>query len=189
MSYKIGFAVTGSFCTLSKCLVAIDELIKKGYDITPILSYTVQRFDTRFFQADDFKREITSKTGKKFISTIQEAEPIGPKKLFDCLVVCPATGNTISKIANAVTDTPVTMAVKSHLRNNMAVVLSLSTNDGLSGSAVNIGKLLNRKNIYFVPFGQDDAVNKPCSLMADLSYLDDTIKSAIQGKQFQPLLS
>lgn len=188
MKLKLGLCVCGSFCTLKSVICVAKKLVDDGYEVIPVFSYSVAQTDTRFFMAEDFKTQITEITGNIPIVTIKEAEPIGPKKLFDAIAVVPTTGNTLAKIAHGITDTPVTMAVKAHLRNNRPVIISVSTNDGLSASGENIGKLLNRKNIYFVPFGQDDMKNKPCSLVANNDLVGETIEAALLGTQLQPLL-
>lgn len=185
---KVGVAVTGSFCTIREVLQEIESLVESGADVYPILSFSTGNMDTRFIGAEELKCRLKEITGNNVITTIQEAEPIGPKKLLDVMVVMPCTGNTMAKLANSVVDSPALMAVKSHLRNNRPVVLAVSTNDGLMGSAVNIGKMLARKNIYFVPFGQDDCINKPFSLVADFTKICETVKEAAEGKQLQPLL-
>ena len=146
---KIGFALTGSFCTFSKTIPKIKELVKEGAEVIPIMSYNAYELDTKFGKAEDFIAQIEEITGKKIIHTIQGAEPIGPKKMTDIMIIAPATGNTIAKLANGITDTPVTMAAKSHLRNENPLIIAISTNDALSGSAKNIGTLLNRRNYYF----------------------------------------
>jgi dipicolinate synthase subunit B len=185
---KIGFALTGSFCTFNKVISEIGNIMAEGAEVYPIISDSVDKFDTRFGRAEDIKQKIISITGKNIISTIIDAEPIGPKSLLDILVVAPCTGNSISKIANAITDTPVTMACKAHMRNQKPLVLAISTNDGLAANAKNIGMLLNMKNIYFVPFGQDDPGNKPGSLVAKNDLIIPTIIQAMKGKQIQPML-
>lgn len=185
---RVGFAITGSFCTFAKTIPQIEILVKEGADVLPIISESVDKFDTRFGTADDLKKKLTLITGKKPISTIVEAEPIGPKGLLDILVIAPCTGNTISKIANAITDGPVTMACKAHLRNMRPVVIAVSTNDGLSTNAKNIGTLLNMKNIFMVPFGQDDPIKKCTSLVADFEQILFAVQNALQNIQMQPLL-
>lgn len=185
---KIGFGITGSFCTISKILPVIEELAANGADVLPIISKTVAETDTRFGKADDLKRMLEGITGKKPLREITEVEPIGPKGLIDVMVAAPCTGNSIAKIANGISDTPVTLAVKSHLRNNRPVVIAVSTNDGLSGNIKNIGALLTRKNIYIVPFGQDDSASKENSLVSDFGLIAPTITSALKGAQLQPLL-
>ena len=185
---KLGLCITGSFCTFKSILNAVDDLIANDYDVTPIFSFNVSTFDTRFFKQADFEKLIVEKTGKTPIKTIVDAEPIGTSKGFDLMLVAPCTGNTLAKIAYGITDTPVTMAVKAHLRNNRPVVLSVSSNDALGANAKNIGALLNMKNIYFVPFGQDAPFKKTNSLIADVSQIVPTCKEAIVGRQIQPLL-
>lgn len=185
---KVGFALTGSFCTFARIVPEIEKLVAEGADIMPIMSETVDGTDTRFGKADEWKMKIEAITGKKIVKSIPEAEPIGPKALLDVLVVAPCTGNTLAKIANAVTDTSVTMAVKAHLRNNRPVIIAVSTNDGLSANAKNLGQLLNVKNVFFVPFGQDDPLKKENSLVAKFDMIIPTILDAMKGKQIQPLL-
>ena len=185
---KIGFALTGSFCTFSKTIPKMKELVKLGADVLPIMSFNAYNMDTKFGKAEDFIKEIEEITGKKIIHSITEAEPIGPKKLTDIMIVAPASGNTMAKIANDIADTPVTMAVKSHLRNNSPVVIAPSTNNALSGNAENIGKLLNRKNIYFVSFRQDNPITKPRSMVFDPEYIIKTIKFALDNEQIQPII-
>ncbi len=186
---RIGITMTGSFCTFSKVIEQIKELSKRGADIIPIMSFNSSMLDTKFGKAKDFVDEIEQISGKKVIDTIQGAEPIGPKKMTDIMLVAPCSGNTIAKIANNVIDTPATMAVKSHLRNENPVVIAISTNDGLSGSAENIGKLLNRNNFFFVPFRQDNPITKPRSLVFDEKYIIKTIEEALDNRQLQPILS
>ena len=185
---KIGYVLTGSFCTFSKTIPKMKELIDKGADIIPIMSYNSYKMDTKFGKAQDFINKIETITGKKIIHTIQGAEPIGPKALTDIMVVAPCSGNTMAKLACDIIDTPATMAVKSHLRNNLPVVIAPSTNNGLGANAVNIANLLNRKNYYFVPFRQDNPITKPRSVIFDFDYLIKTIESALDGKQIQPIL-
>lgn len=185
---KIGFALTGSSCNFSFVLPIIEDLVKKGADIYPIISHAVDTFDTRFGTAEEWKNRLKEVTGKDIIKTIVEAEPVGPKLNLDVIVVAPCTGNTTAKLANAITDTSVTMACKAHLRNQRPLVLAIATNDGLGANARNIGLLLNTKNIYFVPFGQDDSMKKPNSLIAKFDKIEETIEYALKGKQIQPLL-
>ncbi len=185
---KIGIGITGSFCTISKIPPVISALAEKGYDVYAVLSETVADTDTRFGKAEDLKNTLKEITGKEPLTKLTEVEPIGPKASLDILVIAPCTGNTISKIANGIADTSVTLAVKSHLRNNRPVVIAVSTNDGLGGNAPNIGKLLSRKNIYIVPFRQDDCIEKENSLLSDFNLIENTIKSALKGNQLQPLL-
>lgn len=183
----IGFALTGSFCTIPTVLPILDELAQV-HNVIPILSPIVANTDTRFTNAEELKKAIKASTGKDPITTIAQAEPIGPKKLLDVLVIAPCTGNTLSKIYYGITDTPVAMAVKSHLRNDRPVVLAISTNDGLSNNAKTIGALLNMRNIYFVPFGQDNYEKKCHSLVAHFSDIQETAEAAFEGRQIQPLL-
>lgn len=185
---SIGFAITGSHCTLEKIIPEIEKMIAEGAAICPILSESVLNTDTRFGTADFWYKRILEVTGTKPITCITEAEPIGPKGLFDVMIIAPCTGNTIGKLANGVTDATVLMAAKAHLRNQKPLVLAISTNDALGLNAVNIGKLLNTKNIYFVPFGQDDPAKKANSLVANMHKIIDTIIYALDGKQIQPLL-
>ena len=182
-----GFAICGSFCTFSKVLPCLEGLVQSGMNVIPILSQNAATMDTRFFKAQDFTDRVRMICQRELITTIPEAEPIGPKKLLDILVIAPCTGNTLGKLANGITDTPVTMATKSHLRNGRPVLIGVSTNDALGISARSIAMLENAKNIYFVPMRQDDAVNKPNSLVADFARLEDTIQAALKGMQLQPL--
>ncbi len=185
---KLGFALTGSFCTLEKALDAMSELCVEKYEITPILSPIVAESSTRFMQNDELYSRLSMITPKKPITTVIEAEPIGPKKMFDAIVVAPCTGNTLSKLALGITDTSVTMAVKASLRNNIPVIIAPSSNDALATGAKNIGMLLNMKNIYFVPFSQDDAEGKPRSAVADFSLVEATLEKAMSGEQIQPII-
>jgi dipicolinate synthase subunit B len=184
----VGFALTASYCTFEATLGAMERLTKACKRVCPILSYNAQSVDTRFGKAADFLRRIGEITGERPMKTITEAEPIGPRKLLDVLLVAPCTGNTLGKLAHGITDTPVLMAAKSSLRNGLPVVLAVSTNDGLGASAANIGLLLARKNIYFVPYGQDDPLGKPLSLMAKPEKIEETLMAALDGKQIQPIL-
>ncbi len=187
-TYRVGFALCGSFCTFSKAMTALEAVQARFETVVPIVSEMVADTDTRFGAAHDFIREMERICDKRVIATVKEAEPIGPKGLLDVLVICPCTGNTLGKLANGVTDTAVTMAAKAHLRNGRPLVLAVSTNDGLSASAANLGALLNRKNVYFVPFRQDDPVKKPASLVADFDKVPETIQEALAGRQIQPVL-
>ena len=184
---KIGFAMCGSFCTYAQVFPVMEELARQ-HTLIPIFSEISHSTDSRFGTAAAHIARATAICGQEPLHTVAQVEPIGPKKLLDVLVVAPCTGNTIAKIANGITDTSITMAVKAHLRNERPVILAVSTNDGLSGNAGNIGKLLNTRNIYFVPFGQDDAFGKPRSLVADFEKIGETIKKAVEGQQIQPLL-
>ena len=185
---KIGFAMCGSYCTYAQVLDSLEKVKEEFGDVTPIMSERASSTDSRFGSAEGFVRRIEDICGRGIISTVADAEPIGPKKLLDVLVVAPCTGNTAAKLASGITDSSVTMAVKAHLRNARPVVLAVATNDGLSAGAGNIGALLNRRNIYFVPFGQDDPDKKPRSLMADFDLINDAIKAAFIGKQLQPIV-
>ncbi len=187
-SIRLGFALCGSFCTFEKAIACMEDLAKKGYDLTPIMSSTAYETDTRFGRALDIVARVEDICKKKVIYTITAAEPIGPQKLLDAIAVAPCTGNTLAKLAGGITDSAVTMACKAHLRNSRPVVLALSTNDALGASAVNIGSLLSRKNIYFVPFSQDDPEKKPFSMTADLSLLEDSVKAALDRIQLQPIV-
>ncbi len=185
---KIGYVLTGSFCTFKKTIPIIKELKKLGAILIPIMSYNSYNLDTKFGKAQDFIDNIENITEHKIIHTIQDAEPIGPKKLTDIMVIAPCSGNTISKLAYDIIDTPATMATKSHLRNNLPVVIAVSTNNGLGANAENIGKLLNRRNYYFVPFRQDNPITKPRSIVADFDMIPETIKQALDGNQINPIL-
>ncbi len=184
---KIGYALCGSFCTFSKSFEVIKSLVLAGAKITPIMSFCASSVDTRFGDALENIKKLEELTGEKVIKTIEGAEPIGPKFMFDVLVVAPCTGNTLAKLSNGIIDTPVTMAVKSHIRNSRPVVIAAATNDGLAGSAKNIGSLLNYKEFYFVPLSQDDYKNKPRSLVANFDKIEETAINALNGKQSQPI--
>ncbi len=185
---SIGLAFTGSFCTYEKIFTALEELKKTGASLLPVFSLNASQLNSRFGTSSSFLERARELTGKEPITTIPGAEPIGPKGLMDILVIAPCTGNTLSKLANGISDTPVLMAAKSHLRNNRPLVLSLSTNDALGMNLKNIGILLNTKNIYFVPFGQDDYRAKPNSMTAFTELLPETIDCALSGKQIQPVI-
>ena len=185
---KLGFALCGSFCTLERTLQTMEELAAQGWEIQPIMSPITYRTDTRFGTAEQWRSRVEALGGRPIWHTIPQVEPIGPRALLDLLLVAPCTGNTLGKLACGITDTPVTMAVKAHLRNLRPVVLAVSTNDGLGASARNIGTLLNCRNFYFVPFAQDDPLHKEASLVADLSRTQETLLAALQGRQLQPLL-
>ncbi len=184
---RVGLAMCGSFCTFEKVL-AIAEDLKGRYDLTAILSETAAGTDSRFGKAADYIAQLEHITGKPVITTIPDAEPIGPKKLFDVLVIAPCTGNTLAKLAHGITDTAVTMAAKAHLRNGRPLCVAFTTNDGLSVTLQNVGALLMRKNVYFVPFHQDDPIGKPNSLAADFTKLEQTFQAAVDHNQLQPLL-
>ena len=184
----VGFALCGSFCTHAKAVEALERVKARFARVVPIVSETVAATDTRFGAAHDLMREVERICDHRVIATVKGAEPIGPQKLLDLLIICPCTGNTLGKLAAGVTDSSVTMAAKAHLRNGRPLVLAPSTNDGLSASAGSIGALLNRKYIYFVPFGQDDPEKKPASLVADFAQVADAAQAALEGRQLQPLL-
>ena len=185
---RVGFAICGSFCTHSKALQALECLTQMYETVIPILSESNCSTDTRFGTAQALAERVRELTGREPVTSVREAEPIGPKGLLDVLVIAPCTGNTAAKLAAGVTDGAVTMAAKAHLRNGRPVVLALASNDGLSGGAKNIGELLNRKQYFFVPFGQDDPEKKPCSLVADFSQIIPAVEAAMEGRQLQPIL-
>ena len=184
----IGYAFCGSFCTIKQSLKILEELANAGYKIKPIMSQIVYNTDTRFISSKDLIERVEDITGEKIIHDIVSAEPIGPKNLLDIIVVAPCTGNTMAKIALGITDTPVTMAVKAHLRNNKPVVLAPATNDALGASAKNFGLLHNMKNIFFVPYKQDDPTSKNNSLVCDFTLIPSTMKEALKGNQLQPVI-
>lgn len=184
---RLGFALTGSFCTYDKVFHVMEALAGE-YEVTPIFSDAGATVDSRFGSGEEFLRRAELICRRPVLRELNEVEPIGPRGLLDLLLIAPCTGNTLAKIANGITDTAVTMACKSHLRNGRPVVLAVSTNDGLGTSAVNIATLLNKKNVYFVPFGQDDPVGKPTSLVADFALAPQALACALQGRQLQPLL-
>jgi len=184
----IGFALCGSFCTFKNVFEEIKKLKKQGYDIVPIMSENSYSLDTRFGDAAHWREQLREITGKSIIHTIPAAEPIGPKKLLDALVIAPCTGNTLAKLTTGITDTCVTLAAKAHLRNGRPLLIAPSTNDALSNAGKNIGSLLNYKNIYFVPFGQDSFDNKPTSMVADFTLIAPALESALKGEQLQPII-
>lgn len=185
---RIGFVITGSFCTFRKTIDELKKIVELNANVIPIMSEHSYTMDTKFGKAEDFINEIENITGNKILHTIQEVEPLGPKDMLDIIVVAPATGNTMAKLANDIIDGTAPMAVKSHLRRERPVVIAISTNNGLSGAAENIGKLLNRKHYYFVPFRQDNPITKPSSIVFDSSYLIKTIECALDNEQIQPIL-
>ena len=185
---RVGFAVCGSFCTHEKVLKALASVAEEYETVIPIASETVGATDTRFGTSAALLETMEALTGHQVLCDIPSVEPIGPKKLLDVLVIAPATGNTLAKLANGITDTAVTMAAKAHLRNGRPVVIAMASNDGLAAGAAQIGALLVRKNYYFVPFGQDSALLKPTSLVADFEKLPETIEAALEGRQLQPIL-
>lgn len=184
---RLGLALCGSYCTYEKLFKAAEKLAEK-YDLVPIMSENAAETDTRFGTATEHIKRLMLLSGKKVVTTIAEAEPLGPALPMDALLIAPCTGNTLAKLSNSIADTPVTMAAKSHLRNGRPVVVAVSTNDGLAGAAENIGRLLARKNYYFVPYGQDDSQKKPTSLVAHFDLISETMELAMQGVQLQPLL-
>lgn len=185
---KIGIAFTGSFCTYKKIFTELEKLVKQGADVQTIFSNASQKTDSRFGKAKDFMKRAEEMTGKPPILTVEDAEPIGPTGYLDALVIFPCTGNTAAKLANGITDSPVLMAAKAHLRNEKPLLLSIATNDALGMNMKNIGLLLNCKHVYFVPFGQDDYVKKPNSLVAHTQMLIPALEAALEGKQIQPVL-
>lgn len=185
---RIGFVMTGSFCTFRRTIDELKRIVKLGAKVIPIMSENSYTMDTKFGKAQDFINEIENITQTEILHTIQDVEPLGPKDMLDILVVAPASGNTIAKLANDIIDGPATMAVKAHLRKEKPVIIAISTNNGLSGSAQNIGKLLNYNHYFFVPFKQDNPITKPRSIVFDPSYLIKTIEYALDGEQIQPIL-
>jgi dipicolinate synthase subunit B len=185
---RIGFGLTGSHCTYDAVYPEIEKLVQSGAEVLPVVTYTVKNTETRFGIGEDWVDRIEKLTGHKAIATIVDAEPLGPKIPLDCMVISPITGNSISKFANALTDSPVLMAAKATLRNQKPVVLGISTNDALGLNGVNIMRLMATKNIYFIPFGQDDPIKKPNSMVARMPMLYETIEAALTGKQLQPVL-
>lgn len=186
---KIGVAITGSFCTFDKLKIELEEMVRLGIKVIPVFSDHSALYDTRFGKGEEFVKEVQDITGNRGIFTIMEAEPIGPKGYLDALVIAPCTGNTIAKLCNGITDTAVLMAAKAHLRNNKPLIISVSTNDAMGMNFKNIGSLMNIKNIYFVPFYQDDYIKKPNSLIGRLELIPDTIEAALKGIQLQPVLA
>ena len=185
---RIGFAMTGSFCTFAQVMPQMQRLVDEGYRVIPIMSENVYTTDTRFGRAQDFIRQAEAITGERVIHTIAQAEPIGPKKLLDLLLIAPCTGNTLGKLASGIYDTAPTLAFKSHRRNDGPVLIALSTNDALAASGGAIGSLMNRKGVYFVPFGQDDHEKKPTSCVADFDRILPAVRAALAGRQLQPVL-
>lgn len=185
---KIGFGLTGSHCTYDAVFPQIEKLIQAGAEVLPVVTFTVQNTETRFGKGDDWVAKIEELTGNKVIDSIVKAEPLGPKIPLDCMVIAPLTGNSMSKFANAMTDSPVLMAAKATLRNGRPVVLGISTNDALGLNGVNLMRLMATKNIFFIPFGQDDPVKKPNSMVARMEMLTETIENAMASKQIQPVI-
>lgn len=185
---NIGVCMCGSFCTFKAVMTEIEALVALGINVVPIMSYNAQTIDTRFGKAQDFISRLEKMTGNKVITTIDGAEPIGPENKLDIMLVAPCTSNTMAKLNMGITDGPVTMACKAHLRNNKPVVIAMATNDALGVSLKNIGELMVRKNIYFVPFGQDDCEKKPLSMIAHFDEIINTLEKAMEGRQVQPIL-
>ena len=184
---NIGFAFCGSFCTY-QAVFPIVETLAKEHQVFPIFSFAAGSIDSRFGTAQEHIRRITDICGREPIRTIEAAEPIGPRKILDALIIAPCTGNTLAKLAHSIADTPVTMAVKSHLRNGRPIIVAVSTNDALAGATENIGKLLARKHYYFVPFRQDDPEQKPTSMVAHFELIPETLDAALEGRQIQPII-
>jgi len=185
----LGFALCGSFCTFKTVINVMNELSESEFNIVPIMSFNAYSIDTRFGKASEHIKRIEEITGKKIINTIKDAEPIGPQKALDALLIEPCTGNTLAKLANGIADTPVTLAAKAHLRNERPLIIAVSTNDALSVAAANIGKLMNQRNVYFVPLRQDDPTEKPRSIVADFSKTAETVSFALNNEQIQPIIS
>lgn len=185
---KIGMALTGSFCTYKAALEEMKKMVQEGAQLYPIMSYQSQKINSRFGNCNEFKSKIEEICGRSVMDSIEKTEPIGPSGFLDILIIMPCTGNTIAKLANGITDSPVLMAAKAHMRNEKPLVISISTNDALGMNFKTIGQLMNMKNIYFVPFGQDNPKSKPNSMIADLELLPDTIDMALKGKQIQPII-
>ena len=187
-NYHIGYGITGSFCTFAQTRKEVIRLKEMGAKITPIFSFSTQTLDTRFGSAKEFVEGICEITDSEGIRTIPEAEPIGPNNYLDVMVIAPCTGNTAAKLCHGIVDSPVLMAAKAHMRNGKPLVIAISTNDALGMNFKNIGALMNMKNIYFVPFGQDNHKSKPNSMIAHLELLPETIEFALKGKQIQPVI-
>lgn len=185
---RIGFGFTGSHCTYNQVFPQLERLVKAGADVVPIVTYTVRTTDTKFGKAEDHVKKIESITGKQVITTMPEAEPLGPAYPVDCMVIAPLTGNSLSKLANALTDSPVLMAAKATMRNQGPVVLGIATNDALGLNGVNLMRLMASKFIYFIPYGQDNPFKKPNSLVSNMDYLPDTVEAAIKHEQLQPVI-
>jgi len=185
---RVGWGITGSFCTFAKMLEELKKLVDTGAVVTPVFSFNAQSINSRFGDAGEFIRRIENITTKPGMKSIEQAEAVGPGKLFDIMVIAPCTGNTLAKLCNGIVDSPVLMAAKAHLRNEKPLLISVSTNDALGMNFKNIGCLMNMKNIYFVPFGQDDYIAKPNSMIADITKLSDALVTALEGKQLQPVI-
>lgn len=187
-THRIGFAFCGSFCTFSTAMAALEQTVARFGDVTPIVSEASGSLDTRFGKAHDWLREMERICDKRIIDDLVKAEPLGPKKLLDALVICPCTGNTLGKLAGGIADSTVTLAAKAHLRNGRPLIIAVSSNDALASSAKNIGLLMDKKHVYFVPFRQDDPMGKPTSIVADFSQVPDTVAAALEGRQLQPMV-
>ena len=185
---KAGFALCGSFCTFSKVIPQMKNLKDKGVDVFPVMSEISYSTDTRFGRCEDFRNEIEEICSREIIATVKDAEPIGPKKMFDILVIAPCTGNTLAKLALGIADTSVTLAAKAHLRNARPVLIGVSTNDALGNAAKNIGNLMNYKNVFFIPMRQDDPKDKPNSIVADFTQLYDSMITALENRQIEPVI-
>ncbi len=185
----IALAMTGSYCTFERVLAQMEELVRRGYDVLPVLSFNAGEINTRFMTAEHLRDRVVEITGHEPVDTMTGAEPIGPKRMSDLYLIAPATGNSLAKLVNGIYDTPVLLGAKSHLRNERPLVLAVSTNDGLSMAAQNVGRLLMWRNVYFVPFGQDDPIKKPRSLVADFTLIPRTIAAALSGVQIEPILT
>lgn len=183
----IGYALCGSFCTLSGSVEILTKLKERGYEILPIMSDITATTDTRFGKAADFIARIEALCDRSIVRTISDAEPLGPSIPLEALLICPCTGNTLAKLANGITDTPVCMAAKAHLRSDRPLLITLASNDAMSANLRNIGTLLSRKNVYFTPLRQDDPISKPHSLVADFTHVPDALEAAMQGRQLRPL--
>ena len=184
----VAFAVCGSFCTLGAAVAQAEQLVRQGWELLPVMSYAASGLNTRFGRADEWKDRLETLTGHRGLDTLQDVEPLGPRQLARALVVAPCTGTTLARLAAGLSDTPVTLAAKSLLRVGCPVLLAVSTNDGLGASGENIARLMQRKHYYFVPYGQDDAAQKPQSLKADLTLLPAALEAALHGQQLQPVL-
>ncbi|WP_069201762.1 dipicolinate synthase subunit B [Bacillus niameyensis] len=185
---RIGFGITGSHCTYEQVVPQIETLVNQGADVVPVVTFTVKNTNTKFGDGADWVAKVEELTGKKVIDSMVAAEPLGPREPLDCMVIAPLTGNSMSKFANALTDSPVLMAAKATLRNRCPVVLGISTNDALGLNGVNLMRLMSSKNIYFIPFGQDDPINKPTSMVSRMEFLSETIEAALEGNQLQPII-
>lgn len=185
---RIGFGMTGSHCTYDAVIPELERLMEQGAEVIPVVTFTLKNTNTKFGDGEDWVAKIEEITGRKVIDSMVDAEPLGPKMPLDCMVIAPLTGNSMSKFANALTDSPVLMAAKATLRNRNPVVLGISTNDALGLNGINLMRLMSAKNIYFIPFGQDDPINKPTSMVAKMEYLSETVEAAIDGYQLQPVI-